>query len=81
MFQSYLTIELLEWIQKVDTGTKIPIDIEIAFYATDFKTQQAGWLLKHTLPVQYSLSDSKGERNEITFTSLEVAHDNLKRIK
>lgn len=74
-------IELLEWIQKIDTGTKIPINIEIALYTPDSKTQQAGWILENARPVQYSLSDSKGERNEITFISLEVAHENLKRIK
>lgn len=74
-------IELLEWIQKVDTGTKIPINIEIALYTPDSKIQQAGWILENARPVQYSLSDLKGERNEITFISLEVTQENIKRIK
>lgn len=74
-------MDLFNWISKLDTGTMVPLTIEISLYADDRSTQQAGWTIENAIPVKYSIPDVKGDGNEIAIESIEIACDGIKRTK
>jgi phage tail-like protein len=74
------SMDILNWIKKVSTGTVERKSIKITL--VDETGQAAAvWQVVNAWPMKYSVSEFKGTGNEILIETLELAHEEMTRIK
>ncbi len=71
---------LFKWISDVSSGTLVRKTATLTAMSYD-KAPAAVWKIINAWPVSYTVSDFKGDGNEVVFETLVLAHEGMTRDK
>ena len=73
--------DMFDWIQKVTTGKEFRKENLTITLLNEAGEDGPKWQVKNCWPVKYSVSDFKGTGNEVLMETLEIAHEEMERVK